>query len=404
MQTMSIATILKNKTFAKLYLSQAISLFGDAFSWVGIALLSYQIDPIRSPFILATALTLRVTAYIIFSPFAGVLADRENRKSVLIFTHLARMAVILCLPFVTLEIQIYGLVFLLNLFSAFFTPTFKTIIPSVVPKESLRPAIGLATATYQLLGILGPALAGFFAIWIGGRQIFVVDALSYLISAILIMTIPKVSLHNGIQNTNLQIKQILADISLGAKLLWGNRILKFALSIEFVAALAGAMILVNTITMIKTGLSLSDNYYGWLMGVFGLGAGVSAFVLGNLDKSKNRSWSLVSGSVILGLSIMFANFVPFTGLLLLWSLAGLGQTLAEMPSSSLIPENIDSKDQGKVYGSHFAFSHLWWAIAYPIAGYVGVNYPSNSFLIGGILTLMALLAIMVVFYLKRLRS
>ena len=147
----------------------------------------------------------------------------------------------------------------------------------------------------------------------------------------------------------------------------------------------------------------SDDYYGWLMGIFGLGAGISAFILGNLDKSKTRSWSLISGSIILGLSIMFANYVPFVGLLLLWSLAGLGQTLAEMPSSSLIPENIDPKDQGKVYGSHFAFSHLWWAIAYPIAGYVGVNYPNNSFLIGGTFTLMALLAIMVVFYLKRLR-
>ena len=72
---------LQNKTFAKLYLAQTISLLGDAFSWVGLALLAYQIDKERSPIILATALTLRVTAFILFSPFAGVFADGHARDS-----------------------------------------------------------------------------------------------------------------------------------------------------------------------------------------------------------------------------------------------------------------------------------------------------------------------------------
>jgi len=71
---------LKNKVFAKLYLAQTISLVGDAFTWVGLALLAYQFDKERSPMILATALTLRMSAFIIFSPFAGVLADADQGK------------------------------------------------------------------------------------------------------------------------------------------------------------------------------------------------------------------------------------------------------------------------------------------------------------------------------------
>ena len=90
---------------------------------------------------------------------------------------------------------------------------------------------------------------------------------------------------------------------------------------------------------------------------------------------------------MLGLSICFANFVPIAGLVILWSFAGLGQSLAEMPSETLIGENISSDDQGKVYGSHFAFSHLWWAIAYPIAGYLGTAFPTIDFMLGGLLTL-----------------
>lgn len=105
------------------------------------------------------------------------------------------------------------------------------------------------------------------------------------------------------------------------------------------------------------------------MAIFGVGAAITAFLLGSLDKTKTRSISLISGAVLIGLAISFANFVPYNGLLFLWVLAGIGQTLADMPSETLIGENIASENQGKVYGSHFAFSHLWWAIAYPIAGF-----------------------------------
>ncbi len=163
---------LQNKTFAKLYLAQTISLLGDAFSWVGLALLAYQIDKERSPVILATALTLRVTAFIIFSPFAGVVADKVDRKKILYVTHFIRMAIISCLPFIHTEWQIYVLVFLLNLFNAFFTPTYRAVIPQIIEGKYFREAVGLSTATFQLLGVLGPALAGMVAVWLGARQIF----------------------------------------------------------------------------------------------------------------------------------------------------------------------------------------------------------------------------------------
>ncbi|WP_394772593.1 hypothetical protein [Mucilaginibacter sp.] len=110
--------VLKNRVFAVLYFAESVSLLGDAFTWVGLALLSYQFGREKSAIILATALTLRVTAFIIFSPFAGVLADRMSRKTILYTTHFTRMAIVACLPFVNQEWQIYALVFLLNVFNA----------------------------------------------------------------------------------------------------------------------------------------------------------------------------------------------------------------------------------------------------------------------------------------------
>jgi NRE family putative nickel resistance protein-like MFS transporter len=140
---------LKNRVFAGLYFAESISLLGDAFTWVGLVLLSYQFGKEKSAIILATALTLRVTAFIIFSPFAGVLADRMSRKTILYTTHFIRMTIVACLPFVHQEWQIYALVFLLNVFNAFFTPTYRAVIPQVTDHAHYRQVVGLSTATFH---------------------------------------------------------------------------------------------------------------------------------------------------------------------------------------------------------------------------------------------------------------
>lgn len=388
---------LRNKVFAMLYLAQTISLIGDAFTWVGIALLAYQIDKERSAAIIATALTLRVTAFIIFSPLAGVLADRIERKKMLYITHFIRMAIVLCLTFISAEWHIYALVFALNVFNAFFTPTYRAVIPQVIEGKYYREAVGLSTATYQLLGILGPALAGVIAIWLGAREIFIVDGVSFVVAAILILSIPAHELQKGVAQEQVSDKPTWKDILKGARLLFGNNVLRFALSIEFVSAIAGAMILVNSIQQVKTFLMLDDKYYGWLMAAFGVGAAIAAFVAGSFDKSRTRAVSLVIGALTLALSISLANYVPYAMLLVLWLIAGLGQSLAEMPSETLIGENIPAEDQGKVYGSHFAFSHLWWAITYPIAGFLGTRFSSQEFMYGGMLTMAAFIAAVLIF-------
>ena len=208
---------LRNRVFAKLYFAQTISLLGDAFTWVGLALLSYQIDKDRSASILATALTLRVTAFIVFSPFAGVVADRIDRKTILYVTHFIRMAIVGCFPFISQEWQIYVLTFSLNVFNAFFTPTYRAVIPQVIDGKYYREAVGLSTATYQLLGILGPALAGVIAVWLGAREIFVVDAVSFVIAAVLILAIPRAELQKGVSETARKSRNTWNDVISGIR-------------------------------------------------------------------------------------------------------------------------------------------------------------------------------------------
>lgn len=390
---------LKNKTFAKLFASQLASLIGDAFTWLGLALISYQLNPERSAAILASALTMRVLAYILFSPFSGAISESFKRKNILWITQGFRMIIVALLPFVNAEWQLFVLIFLLNAGAAYYTPTYRAIIPQIVDKYEYREANGLSMAVFQLLSVFGPALAGVFAVWLGTKQLFLVSAFMLFIGIIVIASIPSTSLQVGIVTTKINFKSGWSNVAKGVRLLFGNKILRFSLSMEFVSAIAGALVLVNTIALVKTTMQLDDSHYGLVMALFGVGGAITAFLLGSLDKSRTRSLSLISGALLIGVSVLFANFVTFNGLLFLWVLAGIGQTLADLPSETLIGENIDTADQANVYGSHFAFSHLWWFIAYPVAGYLGTTFPERSFLYGGLLSIV--LAIIAVLLFRR---
>ncbi len=389
---------LKEKIFLKLYFSQTVSLLGDAFTWLGIALLAFQFGGDHSAVILATALTLRVTAFILFGPYAGVLADRIDRKKIMYITHFVRMGIVSCLPFVTEAWQIYVLIFFLNIFNAFFTPAYKAAIPqSIKDEKNYSSGIALSNATNQLLSVLGPGLAGAAAAWLGIRQIFFVDAATFIIAAVFILSLPSLIIEKGVKSNAAQSK-VWVDIIKGTKLLFTDKAIRFSLLMELVAAIAGAQILVNTVGYIKGQLQLTDKHYGYVMAAFGIGAVIAAFASGNFDKSKNRVASLMIGGGLVCVAIAFGNYLTYIPLLILWLIAGFGQTLAEMPSQILIAENIPKEEHGKVYGAHFAWSHLWWAFAYPIAGFTGTHFKSKEFLIGAALSMAFFIFISFLYY------
>ena len=101
---------LRNPTFARLYAAQTINLVGDALTWLGLALLAFELAGEKAGLILSGALTLRVAAYVVLSPLAGAIADRVDRKRIMVITHLARMVIVCLLPFVTQIWQIYAIV------------------------------------------------------------------------------------------------------------------------------------------------------------------------------------------------------------------------------------------------------------------------------------------------------
>ncbi len=370
---------LENPIFARLYLAQTINLLGDSLTWLGLALLAFELAGEQAGTVLAGALTLRVMAFVVLAPIAGVIADRVDRQRLMITTHIARMGIVCLLPFVTQIWQIYAIVLSLNVFYAFFAPTYTATIGLITTEAERSQAIALSSATYQLLGVLGPGLAGSIAAFVGTRQVFFLDGITFLIATILMVTLPGKLIVNQHQQTDRTVYRTLADIRLGTVCLLLDPPIRYALVLQLVAAIAGAEILVNTVGYVQGILHFGKIEYGWAMAAFGIGATLASIGLGNFSQKFSPILLTSIGAILITLALLPANFVNLGGLLVLWAIAGIGQTLVNVPTQTLIADRVAVEVQGRVYGAHFAWSHLWWALAYPLAGWLGSTLPTQNF-------------------------
>ncbi len=342
-------------------------------------------------------LTLRVAAFVLLAPLAGAIADRFDRKRILVVTHLARMLLVSLLPFVTQVWQIYVLVLSLNVFYAFFTPTYQATIPLVTGQNEYPHAIALSSATFQLLGVLGPGIAGAVAAFVGARQVFFLDALTFLIAAILIVTLPG---QLRVEQTTSQTRttgRTWRDIKDGTTRLFADAPLRHALAMQLVASITGAQILVNTIGYVQGTLKLGSVQYGWVMGAFGTGATISAVLVGSLKQHWARTTLILIGSALITVALLPANYGGLGLLMVLWLIAGAGQTCVNVSAQTLIADRTPTDAQGRVYGAQFAWSHLWWVFSYPLAGWLGTHFRNAEFLYGGLIGLVLLAIVQMLF-------
>jgi MFS transporter, NRE family, putaive nickel resistance protein len=382
---------LKNPTFARLYTAQAISLLGDALTWLGLALLAVELAGDRAPAILATALTLRIIAFVVCAPIVGIIADRFDRKLILVGTHLVRMVLVGLLPFVRDLWQLYAIVIFINIFHACFTPTYQATISIVTKPQEYASAMALASFTYQTLSIIGPGLAGAVAGCLGARTIFWLDSGSFFIAALVMLTIYRPL---TIDANEVKVEtSYFSRLTIGTRLLFGDRFLRYALSLQLVGAIIGGQILVNTVSYVRGILNLGDREYGWVMMAFGAGMVVAALIVAATQKEIARHWVMFAGAILMIIVMLLAHQPSFIGLILLWFGAGIGKNAIDLPTQIAIGERIPKQQQGQVYAAHFAWSHLWWGIAYPLAGWLGIEHQEWMFPIAGSIGLSLLIII-----------
>ncbi|MDF5733988.1 MAG: MFS transporter, partial [Rhizonema sp. PD38] len=177
------------------------------------------------------------------------------------------------------------------------------------------------------------------------------------------------------------------DITEGTTRLFADAPIRYALAMQLVASIVGAQILVNTVGYVEGTLKLGNVQYGWVMAAFGIGATLCAFLVSALDRHLRRTTFVLIGATLITVALLPASKAGLGLLMILWAVAGVGQNMVDLPTQTLIAERIPKMTQGRVYGAHFAWSHLWWAISYPLAGWLGSHFAENEFLYGSLVGL-----------------
>jgi MFS family permease len=176
-----------NANFRRLWMAQIISEIGDWFYTLAIYTLLLQLTgQARS---VALALVLQVLPQTFIGPAAGVVNDRVRRKHVMITADLARMAIVLAMLLVRSRSTVwlvYPLLLLETIMAAFFEPARSSVIPNITTRENLVLANTLSSTTWSMNLALGATLGGVVGALLGRNAVFVMNAVSFLISALLI--------------------------------------------------------------------------------------------------------------------------------------------------------------------------------------------------------------------------
>jgi predicted MFS family arabinose efflux permease len=177
-----------NPNYRRLWIAQVISEIGDWF--YSIAIYSLLLDLTGKAGSVALALVLQVLPQTFIGPTAGVVNDRMSRKRVMIAADLARVLIVFSMLLVrsrSMVWLVYPLLLVETLMAAFFEPARSSVIPNITPTDQLTTANTLASTTWSFNLAIGSALGGLVGLLLGRDAVFVINALSFLGSALLIM-------------------------------------------------------------------------------------------------------------------------------------------------------------------------------------------------------------------------
>ena len=176
-----------NRNFRRLWLAQIVSEIGDWFYTLSIYTLLLQLTGHASS--VALALVLQVLPQTLVGPTSGVVNDRLRRKQVMIAADLVRFGVVLAMLMVrsrSMVWLVYPLLLAETIMAAFFEPARSSVIPNIAAKGDVLIANTLSSATWSVNLLIGASVGGVVAAFFGRDAVFVLNALSFLVSAVLI--------------------------------------------------------------------------------------------------------------------------------------------------------------------------------------------------------------------------
>ncbi len=333
---------------------------------------------------MALALVLQVLPQTFIGPAAGVINDRVRRKRVMITADVARMVIVFSMLLVRSRSTVwlvYPLLLLETLMAAFFEPARTAVVPNITPREDVLLANTLSSATWSVNLLIGASVGGVVAALLGRDAVFLLNALSFLISAIFIGRMKFEEPHaqsaaplrardaldfspivEGIRYVRKDRRLLAAMFGKAGELMIGPSWVLFTVmghqyfhvQLRGVDPQRGAML----------GMSL-------LLGARGIGAVIGPLFSARwAGHSDNRlRLGILLGYLIIGAGYLGLGFAPNLWVACLWIvLAHCGGSTVWVFSTTLLQFNTEDRFRGRVFSADLGFSMLTIAIGAYVCG------------------------------------
>lgn len=265
---------LYHKNFNILILGQIMSLFGSSIQRFALSL--YLLDLTGSASIFASILAISMIPIVLISPIAGILADRGNKKKLMIILDIISGLLLVAYVGVVLQgmdhiVIIAGLMVLLSAISTIYQPVVNTCIPIVVHEDHLVRANAMIQQVASLSNFLGPILAGMLYGWFGITGVIIINMVTFLLSALMecFLEIPHTKSEKQTGFTHVFVEDMKESYSY---LRYKNPIIfRMLLFSGFYNLFLVPVFSVATPYLIKVTFGLSSEVYGIMEGMIALG-------------------------------------------------------------------------------------------------------------------------------------
>jgi len=387
--------IFSKSQFSVLWWSGTLSSFGDwATLFASVALASYLGSEGGNSELTAVIPIVARIIPALMSSFAGILADRFNKKNVMIICDLSRMVIVLGLFFTTTLIQLFLINFLSEIFSLIRQPSRESVVPEVVDNEYLVKANSLFTVgTYASLPLASLAfgvisdnsliegIVSYGNDW-NGSVIFVIDSVTFLISSFLLFYLKTDSPNKNIEKQS----NVLGDLKEGLNYFLSVQELRtVTTSISLSLVGAGALFVLGN-TYLTESLKFTQSSFGFMIASFGFGIIFTMVILSYFVTSFSRIPFFIGISmVITGLSLLFAfNSSEFSTILFFIFISGIGSGSVYLLTISYLQSTTDKNLRGRVFGNFYTIGRLSILLSLFISGFAA-NFINQYFEFDGVL-------------------
>ena len=388
----SLLSVLRYADYRRLWMAQLVSVLGDKLYQIALAILVFEAT--GSMLQMGIMLAVTTAPAILIGPLAGVLADRYERRMVMIAADLGRALLVLLVPLMAPYGlgPVYAIAFGLASVSLFFDPARLAVIPEIVPDDALLTANSMdqfGTSTAELLGL---AAGGAIVALMGASSAFYVDAGTFIVSAILIWTIrtrtqpATIAAESAAYSPWAHMRRELAE---GLRSIWNSPVLRTLTLIYSLAAFAG----MGVITLVQVLALFSFEGGAATLAVFDIAITVGLLLGGVLVNraTVSQGLALAGGMVVfgvqaLGLALM-ASYISADGwggpaialfgsswsvvyvvTLALLLVGGVANTFFVVANITITQEHAEPSVRGRVFALRFALVRVAG-----IAGLVGAG-------------------------------